>query len=193
VGLGKSVAIGFSALSIVGIVACGGGSDAKAKVIGHASSSTSSSTTTTTTLPSNVGKVGDKIRTQLGNVETVYGYEQPSPAPQFMTPDAGKEYAAADIEACVNADLTKDPDTGAAVPPDQQVISVNPYDYQLMMPDNTRLQPTFGAREPALNATDVEHGQCVRGWVSWQVPIGVRPVSIVDTKTGPPAIQWQVA
>ncbi len=182
----------FAVLVLVtSVAACGGSSTPKAKVIGNASSS-STSTTTTTTLPSNVGKVGDKIQSALGNVETVYAYEQPSPPVQFRTPDAGMEFAAADIELCVNADLTKDPDTGAAIPPDKQYVSATPFDYELMMPDNTRLQPTFGAREPGLNATNIERGQCLRGWVAWQVPVGVRPVSIIDTKTGPPSIQWRI-
>ncbi len=180
------------AITVVGLAACGGSnSNSGAKLVQRRGTSTSasSSTTTTTTAPSQF-KVGDTVQTALGNKETVYAYVQPvQPSNSYVHPDAGKEFAAADIETCATGDLTQV--SGQPVAPENQYIEDNPYDYELVMPDNTRLQPSIGAKDPGLNDTKLYHGDCVRGWVSWQVPAGTRPSFVVDAKAIPP-IKWKV-
>lgn len=179
-------------VGLLALASCGGSSSQSgAKLVQRqgTSSSSSSSTTTSTTTPSQF-KVGDTVKTAHGNTETVYTYSQPvQPSNSYLHPDAGKEYASADVQACATGDLTQD--QGRPVPQDQQYIDVNPFDYVLIMPDNTRLQPSIGAKDPALNDTKIYKGDCVRGWITWQVPAGQRPSFITDTKTQP-LIKFQV-
>lgn len=137
-------------------------------------------TTTTTEAPDFV--VGDRVESALGNFVTVYSYEQPAaPNNEFLEPGPGNEFAVADIEACLGVD-----------PPDGNTIGVNPFDFELIMPDNTRRQAAFAVRDPALNFTELfAAGDCVRGFVSFEVPVGVRPSQIVDLLTDP-QIRWNV-
>lgn len=178
-------------VSVIALAACGsddGGGEAKVVERNGTSSSTSSTTTRATR---SQFRVGDKIETSRGNTIAIYTYEQPAPPPEFFRPDPGMEYAVADVELCATGDLSTDA-FGNERPPEEQVASVNPFDFELVMPDNSRLQPTIAVREPALNSTDLAQDECVRGWVSWEVPAGVRPVAVLDKQTGPPNIRWTV-
>lgn len=80
----------------------------------------------------------------------------------------------------------------APADPSGIVFIMNPFDWVLEMPDNTRQQASYGgAAEPQLEGGDVYQGDCIRGFVSFDVPIGVRPVAVRDTAAAPP-IRWLV-
>ena len=69
-------------------------------------------------------------------------------------------------------------------------ISANPFYFQLQMGDNSRINATVPVKDPALNATTLTApGDCVRGWVSFQVPTGAQIVYVVDTQSTP-IIKW---
>ena len=122
--------------------------------------------------------IGDTSITASDNKLTVHSYESPIPPPDDYTkPDPGKAFAAIDVEGCAN------PDTNEST-------GLNPYDFTLQMPDNTRLEPDIGAKEPALNDTTLTPGDCVRGWVTFQVPQGQKPKFVVFT--GSSIIKWAV-
>lgn len=93
------------------------------------------------------------------------------------------QFAAADIEGCAAASAT----AGA---------SLNPFDFRLQMPDNTRLSATPGWREPSLNATTLVAGDCVRGWVTFEVPVGQLPATVnfetTDRDLRPVVMKWTV-
>lgn len=172
-------------LAVLLIAACGGDDDdgAQPQLAEEQPSETVTERptveTTTTVPPPAQFVVGDRVETALGNFVTLYSYEQPVPPPEFITPEEGNELAVADVEACLGTTPTTD-------------VFVNPFDFELIMPDNTRRGATFAAREPALNDTQlVAVGDCVRGFVSFQVPIGQRPVFLVDTLTDP-QIRWAI-
>jgi hypothetical protein len=130
---------------------------------------------TTTTVPG-AFPIGTRVETERGNFFTLYAYEQPVPPLDFFDPDPGNEYAAADIEFC----------RGVPVEEDEFLTGVGPGDYELQMGDNTRRSFDIGAREPQLNYTEVTGvGDCVRGWVTYQVPVGVRPAFLVVINTDP--------
>jgi hypothetical protein len=146
-------------------------------------------TTTTTTAPPTTTTteregfvVGDRIETSGGDSVQVFAYEQPVPPPdEFTTPSPGMEWAVIDVEACAGP---TDDDTG--------LRAVNPFDFELRMPDNTRISADFAVREPALNHVDLPYANdCARGFVSFQVPAGQRPRAVEDIVTEPP-IRWTV-
>ena len=113
--------------------------------------------------------VGDRVETSEGNFIQVYAYEQPvTPENEFITPRDGYEFAAIDVEACAGPS----PDTTGT-------RSINPFEFVAHMPDNTRQEADIPAREPALNHTNLPNpGDCARGWVTFQIPAGVRPVYV---------------
>lgn len=95
----------------------------------------------------------------------------------YMQPDAGNEFIAFDVEAC------SDTDEG----------DINPFDFQVEMPDHTRRQSTFAGREPALHSTGLIAGDCVRGWVSFETPAGIRPSFIVYSgEYGTKPFKWVI-
>jgi hypothetical protein len=120
---------------------------------------------TTTTLANGALALGASAKTPRGNTITVHSYEQPATGiPTYRTPqDSNNEFAAADVEACA---------TGG------QPVAVNSFNFKLQMPDNTRRNTTF-AKDPALNFTNLAANDCVRGWVSFEVPVGQRPAYVV--------------
>lgn len=91
------------------------------------------------------------------------------------------EWAVIDVEACAGP---TDDDTGFR--------SVNPFDFELLMPDNTRVGADLAVREPALNHTDLPYANdCARGFVSFQVPAGQRPRAVEDIVVEPP-VRWAI-
>lgn len=122
---------------------------------------------TTTTAERDEFVVGDRMETARGNFVQVFSYEQPVLPPDgFTPPSTGQEFAVIDVEAC-------------AGPTDEAGRAVNPFDFELVMPDNTRRQAEIPVREPALNYVELpKAGDCARGFVSFQVPAGQRPAYI---------------
>ncbi|MGE0792540.1 MAG: hypothetical protein AB7S26_43115 [Sandaracinaceae bacterium] len=85
---------------------------------------------------------------------TLHGIEDPVTNPGFWTPADGNRFVAIDVEACTTA----------------APGSLNPFQYRAQLSDNTRWEANIGVREPALNHTELVAGDCVRGWVSFEVP-----------------------
>ncbi len=77
-------------------------------------------------------------------------------------PDEGKQSAVVDVEGCAGNNLM------------DEERYLNPFDFSLQMPDNTRIEPTMPVVDPALNHTDLLPEDCVRGLVTFQVPKGQR-------------------
>lgn len=120
--------------------------------------------------------VGDAAVTASGNEITIHSFEY-VPADEFYQPEPGFRFAAVDVEGCA------DPDSATAA-------DLNPYDFNLQMPDNTRLDGDYYVREPVLNATTILPGDCVRGWVTYQVPEGTTPANVIFT--GSSIVKWAV-
>jgi hypothetical protein len=122
---------------------------------------------TTIAVPTGPFAVGDKVRTVRGNFAQLYGWlaDVPPPSKAWTVP-AGKHFAAADLEFCA-----------------EEVNDINPFYFDLEMPDHTRIKSYSGIKDPALNHANLQPGECVRGWVSYAVPNGQEPVSLVFTST----------
>jgi hypothetical protein len=138
-------------------------------------------------LPQAIGadnRLGDTVTAAIGNI-TVYSYESPVPGHISVpgVPRPGHVFAAIDVEACTRPDLER-----AAV--------LGPGQFDLQMPDNTRAAGGLEIKEPALVITTLRSGDCVRGFVSFIVPEGVTPKSVVfetfDMDGNPAVIKWAV-
>jgi len=126
-----------------------------------------------------VKAIGDKITTERGNSLTVRTFA-PSVAStnSFSEPDPGKQFSAVEVEFCAGPAGLE----GLGAP--------NPFDFELSMPDNTRVDPTLSVQEPALHVTDLQPGDCVRGWVTFEQPENVQPRFVVFTR--PPLLKWAI-
>lgn len=124
-------------------------------------------------------KIGDPATTANGNTITVYSYEAPA---TIFDPPPGKVLAAIDVEGCTRPDL-------------EGTVTIGPIDFQLQMPDNTRRDP-FSLKEPALHETALAAGDCVRGFMTFEVPEGVTPLFVIFNPRAllgnPVPIKWAV-
>jgi hypothetical protein len=126
-------------------------------------------------------RMGATATFRLGDNVTVYSYTSPvQPThPEVWQPKAGTNYAAIDVER----------GTGTEPGPKADEMAFNPFFFTLQMPDNTRIQPTVGVVEPALNATSLPLGDCVRGNVSFEVPQDTNPSYVVFEN---PPTKWAI-
>ncbi len=127
----------------------------------------------TTTLPGS-NPIGTEIRTALGNTVTAYTYQAVPVDRSTPTPAAGTAYAAVDVGGCVA--------TGNEGP--------NPQYFELVMPDASRLRPAVPVRQPALRSTRLAIGECIRGWITYEVPIAARPVALVYNASS--LVRWTI-
>jgi hypothetical protein len=111
---------------------------------------------------------GEKSQTQAGNIVTIHAFETDvKSGNQFSQPEEGNMYAAIDVEAC------------AGPTPEKGSMSVNPLDFSLQMPDNTRIRESEHVKEPDLQVTDLPPNECVRGWNTYEVPAGQKPAFVI--------------
>jgi hypothetical protein len=75
--------------------------------------------------------------------------------------DPRKEYLAVDVEHCA----------GSAMPTDAHVV-VNSLFWQVATTNNRWYGSLSEGLEPALSLAELGAGECVRGWVTFQVPAG---------------------
>jgi Domain of unknown function (DUF4352) len=103
---------------------------------------------------------------------------------QYQNPqEAGTEFAALDVELCAKGG---------------EAVQVFPGDFTLQMPDNTRRTTKYSGKEPGFQSTNLNPNDCVRGWVSYEVPIGQRPREVVlDTggsaSSGTQQLKWAIS
>lgn len=86
---------------------------------------------------------------------TLHAFEDPARAEPGVEPASGHRYVAADIEGCAGRDV--------------KAATLNPYQFELQMPDNRRVTADVGWRSPPLHDTTLPPGDCVRGWITFEV------------------------
>jgi hypothetical protein len=125
--------------------------------------------------------VGEVVEFEHGSVR-VYDYQDDVQANTGFgtTLEPGNKFAAIDVEGC-NRDS-------------EAPISVNVFEFSLAMPDNTRVQPTgLPAVEPDLhNPVNLQRGECVRGWMSFQVLQEATPAAIVFASSSGTTARWDI-
>lgn len=126
--------------------------------------STRQSTTTVTPTTIRSFPVGEQQIFRDGTKLTVYAYTESNLSARFSQPNAGYHWAAVDFQACAGSNQ----------------FSVNRLYLILSMPDNSRIQRDgTTTRAPDLSSADLPAGECVRGWLTYQVPDGSRPSTII--------------
>ena len=89
----------------------------------------------------------------------------PSSFSEYFQPDPGTEWVAADVEACAG--------------PESKNFSISPFEFELQLADNTRAESNFMSKDPSLNHTELSPGDCVRGFISYEVPTGKKPIKFI--------------
>jgi hypothetical protein len=134
-------------------------------------------TSTTPTSSRIEGAIGQTLTTSRGNRVVIHAFELPVPSlPSAAGP--GREFAAIDAELCQDQ---------PPVPGGTQASS----GFELVMPDNTRAAAAAAVRKPELPLiATLGQGDCLRGWVTFEVPSGVRPKEAIF-RTEPP-LHWNL-
>ena len=111
--------------------------------------------------------ISDTAETETGTV-TIRSYEVLVTAQDDeVQPREGFTFAVIEVEGCVSS-----------APGGLVTIYAN--DVHLQLPDGTQLSPTRSAREPALQPiTNVQAGECARGFLTYGIPDGSDPTSVV--------------
>lgn len=129
--------------------------------------------------------VGDEVDYQGGAKITVFGYDQPWVFDnQFAGTllKAGDEFVTIDAQGCIG-------------PSAKSPLDLNPFGFTLELPNHQRIQPGPGFRKPALDATPLQLGDCARGFITFEVPVGVRAAFVRFTPPGlgTTSAKWKVA
>ena len=151
--------------------ACGGGGGPDDDA---ARTTTTTRVATSTTAPDpNALRLGERSETREGNVVRMVAFEQPL-RPGVIEPAVGMEFAAVEAEIC-------------AGPRGAQRVS--PEAIHLELADGSRRgRSFFGPKEPPLAETRLAGGECVRGWVNFEVPEGERATHVVFA--GSSVVRW---
>jgi hypothetical protein len=98
---------------------------------------------------------------------TVFSVQHPvTPSSNFEKPEAGKEFAAADVRVCAGP-------AGSQHGPSDVL-------FQLVFADGATVAPTFMlGRQPDLGSISaLGANQCARGFVTYQIASGTAPVAV---------------
>lgn len=110
-------------------------------------------------------KVGETATFEDSSTLTVHSLQPFQATNQFNQPKPGNRHVAADVEGCAG--------------PKRQ-SAMNPFFFQIQLSDNTRESAgaTFGGAEPQLDHVDLLDSDCVRGWVTFEIPNDKDPTYI---------------
>jgi hypothetical protein len=104
--------------------------------------------------------VGQSVKTEQGNVITVYQFQSPA-----AYAESGFVIAAADVGVC-SSDTVVTEVNGVAVR-----AGISPSFFSVQLEDGTvQESQSPGTKDPALSDQLLQTGQCVRGWVTFHVP-----------------------
>ena len=116
--------------------------------------------------------VGDTATLNAGDTLTLHSYKAPVPPPtRYDKPKAGYEFLVLDVEVCASSDS-------------EGLEDINPLDFVLQMPDNTRLKPEELAAERELEYTALLPDDPVRGLLYFQTPKGEKPKAVIFSQMG---------
>lgn len=168
----------LAAVAVVALAACSGVDEGERVDSGAPATDSPAADQPATTAPA-AKAVGDKVALANGDTIQVYSYTPNVPASnQFATPAAGSAFSVIDVEGCAREASP----TGV----------VNPFAFELQMPDNTRVDATFlPVKSPELRSGAQAAGDCIRGNVAFEVPTGVKPVAVVFSGFGT-SVKWSI-
>lgn len=173
----------------VTVLATRPGTEAPAAASGQSTSSSAPAATAVAGSPETTPVVPGGAKTykfgeKAGNAEvtaTAYAFKQPV-AKNATPPDQeGFEWGAADVEVCPAADGTVAHDNWHLVYADHTVMDPSSVGYQQFP------QPEYPWDERAVSG-----GRCIRGWITFAVPVGKKPV-MVEYSPRNYVIDWAVS
>lgn len=97
---------------------------------------------------------------------TVHSYKTPvASTNRYNRPEAGNILAAIDVQECAGP-------AGEKFGPESPAR----FDWQLILPDGSLEGPAFAdVQQPQLVAKPLKGGDCIRGWVTFEVPTSGTP------------------
>ena len=130
--------------------------------------------------PANEGPLGTTFTVSPGDRRiTAYTFRMPvTPTNQFTKPAAGMQFAAAEVQECAG--------------PAGERFSPNRFDFELALTDNTRIRAGIEVQAPQLASSPLLPGDCIRGWVSFEVPAAGTVRHIVYS-VGNASAKWRVS
>ena len=134
---------------------------------------------TTTAPPVTEGPLGTTFTVNPGNRRiTAYTFRAAvESGNRFTTPKAGMAFAAAEVQECAG--------------PAGEQFSPNRFDFELAMADNTRVRAGIEIVAPQLAPSPLLAGDCIRGWVSFEVPASGTVTHVVYS-AGNARAKWRV-
>lgn len=141
---------------------------------------TTRATTSTTLAPVTEGPLGTTFNVNPGDRKITAFTFRPSVAPtsQYAAqPKAAMQFAAAEVQECAG--------------PAGERFSPNRFDFELAMVDNTRVRAGVEVVAPQLASSPLLPGDCIRGWVSFEVS-SAAAVRAVVYSAGNASAKWRV-
>jgi hypothetical protein len=137
-----------------------------------------SSGVTGTAAPTKTYKIGDKVQTHDGNTVQLYSAGPFTSTDRFNQPKSGSTFFAVDVEGCAGSKAV--------------VAGINPFEFELVMADNTRARDSAGTKAPELHVAAQPAGTCNRGWITFEVLAGSTPVALDYGPGFSTAIRWSL-
>ena len=136
--------------------------------------------TTTTARPTTEGPLGTTFTVSPGDRKiTAFTFKAPvESANRLTTPKAGMQFVAAEVQECAG--------------PAGERFSPNRYDFELAMTDNTRVDPGIEIQTPQLSSSPLLPGDCIRGWVSFEM-LTTATVKFIVYSEGNASAKWRVS
>lgn len=192
-GLVVGIAVGALTLIVatigVTVLAMRSGSDTPAPASQASTPSSAAAPGTTTAVPSTTPATQSAAKTykfgeKAGNAQvtaTAYAFKQPVAKGATPPDQEGFEWGAADVEVCPAADGTVAHDNWHLVYADHTVMDPSSIGYQ-----------QFPQPEYPWDERQVIGGRCIRGWITFAVPVGKKPV-MVEYSPRNYVIDWAVS
>jgi len=106
---------------------------------------------------------------------TVHAVPTPATTPEAVKPKRGKQFAATDVEVCA-----------------KEQIKENIFDFELETSDNARLRGSTRGGQPPFGATDIAPGDCVRGYIIYEIPQEAAPTYVHYDGPQNEMARWEV-
>ena len=103
-------------------------------------------------------------------------YPRPPRLPKLLSKlKPGKQFASADVEVCA-----------------KEQIRENIFDFELGTSDNVRLSGSTRGTQPPFGATDIAPGDCVRGYITYEIPQEAAPTYVHYDGPQDEMLRWEV-
>lgn len=159
----RVVGVGAGAAVAVVLAACSTTAQSTGDIAVRETTSTTAAGASTTAPDPDSLAIGSRFTTEEGNTVQVHTFQQPVQG-DVVGASAGREFAAIEAEVCAG----------------RRSARVTPARFVLEMADGSRrARSYFGPKEPQFPEGPVMANQCVRGWVSFEVPEGQRASYVV--------------